>query len=107
MSQTWSPLDYAANAGFVPQLGASILEKLAPKPGERILDLGCGDGVLTERITASGAVVVGIDSSPEMVASAQARGLDARLMNANALSFEAEFDAVFSNAVLHWERDAD
>jgi SAM-dependent methyltransferase len=107
MSQTWSPADYAANAGFVPRLGASILERLAPRPGERIFDLGCGDGVLTERIAAAGAVVVGVDSSPQMVAAARLRGLDARLMSVTALSFDQEFDAVFSNAALHWVLDAD
>lgn len=107
MSQTWSPADYATNAAFVPQLGASIFDRLAPRAGERILDLGCGDGVLTERIAGAGAVVIGVDASPEMVAAAQARGLDARLMDATNLSFTSEFDAVFSNAVLHWVHDAD
>jgi trans-aconitate methyltransferase len=107
MTQIWSPADYATNAGFVPQLGASILERLNPQPGERILDLGCGDGVLTEKIAAAGAAVTGVDASPEMVAAAQARGLDARVMNAVSLSFLSEFDAVFSNAVLHWVHDPD
>jgi len=91
----------------VPALGAGILARLAPKQGERILDLGCGDGTLTVQIADLGASVVGVDSSPAMVAAARARGIDARLMNISALSFDNEFDAVFSNAVLHWVRDAD
>jgi len=78
---------------------------LAPRPGERILDLGCGDGVLTEKIAAAGAAVVAVDAGPDMVAAAQARRLDARVMDGQNLTFEREFDAVFSNAALHWMRD--
>lgn len=107
MSQNWSPATYAANAAFVPALGAPLIARLAPRAGERILDLGCGDGTLTAQIAATGAVVVGIDSSPEMIAAARARGLDARIGDATALTFAGEFDAVFSNAVLHWIDDAD
>jgi trans-aconitate methyltransferase len=107
MTHTWSPAHYAHNAAFVPALGADILDKLAPRAGERILDLGCGDGALTERLVARGARVVGVDASPEMLEAARARGLDARLMDATALTFDGEFDAVFSNAVLHWIHDQD
>ena len=107
MTQQWSPEAYGCHGGFVPALGAGILEQLAPAPGERILDLGCGDGVLTERIARSGATVIGVDSSPQMVAAARERGVDARLMDATTLTFHAEFDAVFSNAVLHWIDDQD
>jgi SAM-dependent methyltransferase len=78
---------------------------LLPQPGERILDLGCGDGALTEKLAALGGKVVGIDSSPEMIAVARKRGLDARMMDARSLTFENEFDAVFSNAALHWVKD--
>ncbi|HEX7941835.1 MAG TPA: methyltransferase domain-containing protein, partial [Gemmatimonadaceae bacterium] len=67
MTQRWSPVDYQKNAAFVPALGASILERLAPQPGERILDLGCGDGLLTRQIEERGATVVAVDASPEMV----------------------------------------
>ncbi len=83
-------------------LGNAIFEVLSPQPGERILDLGCGDGVLTQRLADIGASVVGVDSSPEMIAAAKARRLDARLLDATKLPFTNEFDAVFSNAVLHW-----
>lgn len=101
-SQTWSAEKYAANAAFVPALGAPALELLAPRPGERILDLGCGDGALTEQLAASGAEVVGVDASAELLEAAARRGLAVRQMNGHALSFDREFDAVFSNAALHW-----
>jgi len=103
--QHWSPDAYAANADFVPALGQPVLDLLRPQSGERILDLGCGDGSLTEKLVVLGAQVVGIDGSPEMIVAARRRGLDARVMDARALIFENEFDAVFSNAVLHWIRD--
>lgn len=101
----WSPTDYATNAAFVPELGRAVVELLAPRAGERILDLGCGDGVLTEMLIGFGAEVVGVDASPEMVAAAKARGVDARVMDGQALAFDGEFDAVFSNAALHWMLD--
>ena len=100
--QNWQARRYAATADFVPTLGTPVLELLNPQPGERILDLGCGDGVLTERIAAAGAAVVAVDAAPDMIAAAQARGLDARVMPGHELSFVGEFDAVFSNAALHW-----
>lgn len=106
--QRWDPERYARNARFVADLAAPLLELLRPRRGERIVDLGCGDGVLTARIAAAGADVVGVDSSPEQVAAARAKGLNARVMDGHALSFDAEYDAVFSNAALHWmKRPAD
>ncbi len=98
----WDPALYATHAAFVPALGGAVLDRLAPQPGERILDMGCGDGALTERIAAAGADVVGIDGDAAMVAAARGRGLDARLMDARSLGFDVEFDAVFTNAALHW-----
>ena len=106
-AQGWDPVRYDTNARFVSDLGAAVFEILAPQAGERILDLGCGDGALTEEIASSGADVVGVDASPDFVAAATSRGLDARTMNGHHLEFENEFDAVFSNAALHWMRDAD
>jgi trans-aconitate methyltransferase len=105
MTQSWNPTVYAEIGSFVPTLGAGVLEWLAPQPGERILDLGCGDGQLTAKIIAAGATVVGVDASPAMVEGARNKGIDARVCNAEALPFTAEFDAVFSNAALHWVRD--
>jgi trans-aconitate methyltransferase len=105
--QRWDPARYEQNARFVSDLGAPVLELLAPRSGERILDLGCGDGALTERIGATGAHVVGVDAAEPFVAAARARGLDARVMDGSRLTFEGAFDAVFSNAALHWMPDAD
>jgi len=102
--QHWSAERYAATAHFVPAFGAPVVELLDPQPGERILDLGCGDGVLTEKIARLGATVVAVDAAPDMVAAAKARGLDARVIPGQSLAFEGEFDAVFSNAALHWMR---
>ena len=105
--QHWSARRYAETARFVAELGAPVLELLAPCAGERILDLGCGDGVLTEKIVAAGADVVAVDAAPDMVAAARARGIDARVMQGQRLIFDHEFDAVFSNAALHWMHPPD
>lgn len=105
--QIWNPASYDKEARFVTDLGLPVMELLDPRPGERILDLGCGDGVLTAKLAAAGCPVVGVDSSGAFVQSARERGLDARLMRAEELAFDGEFDAVFSNAVLHWIKDVD
>jgi SAM-dependent methyltransferase len=104
-SQEWNATAYADHAHFVPALGQPVLDLLQPQPGERILDLGCGDGALTEKLVALGAQVVGVDSSANMIGAALQRSLDARVMDARALVFLNEFDAVFSNAALHWIKD--
>jgi trans-aconitate methyltransferase len=105
--QTWDPASYARNARFVSDLGSPVVELLAPRPGERILDLGCGDGALTKKLVDLGCEVVAIDSSAPQVEAARKLGLDARVMGAEDLPFHEEFDAVFSNAVLHWIKNAD
>ena len=101
----WDAADYARVGGFVAELGEAALDLLDPQPGEHVLDVGCGDGSLTQKIVERGATVVGIDNSLSMVAAAKARGLDARLMDAAELKFDAAFDAAFSNATLHWVLD--
>ncbi|MBL4692647.1 MAG: class I SAM-dependent methyltransferase [Magnetovibrio sp.] len=102
--QDWSPETYLRNAAFVPEMGASVLDLLNPQPGERILDIGCGEGSLSAKIQASGANVFAIDLSPEQVQGAQARGVEAHVMDGRDIDFDNEFDAVFSNAALHWMR---
>lgn len=101
----WDAADYARVGGFVPALGQAALELLDPQPGEHILDVGCGDGTLTLKIKQCGADVVGIDNNLSMIAAAKAKGLDVRLMDAAELKFAEAFDAVFSNATLHWVLD--
>jgi len=109
LANRWSPTDYARNAAFVPALGDAVLQLLAPRAGELILDVGCGDGALTQRIAAAGARVIGVDASPEMVEAARARGIDAFVADAEAMDLArfGRFDAVFSNAALHWMLDPD
>lgn len=98
----WDAGDYARVGAFVAKLGGAALDLLDPKPGERILDVGCGEGTLTKKISERGAVVLGIDNSPEMIAAARANGVDAVLLAAEDMQFFSEFDAAFSNATLHW-----
>lgn len=104
-TQEWNASRYAENANFVPELGSEVLKLLAPQAGQRILDLGCGDGTLTERIAQLGADVLGVDASEDMINTAQQRGVTARVVDGHQLPFDHEFDAVFSNAALHWMLD--
>jgi SAM-dependent methyltransferase len=83
----------------------AALDLLDPKPGERILDVGCGDGVLTKKIAERGAQVTGIDNSLEMISAARAKGVDALAVDSADMHFDAGFDAAFSNAALHWMLD--
>jgi trans-aconitate methyltransferase len=107
-AQIWNSQDYQENAGFVHGLADGVFEWLAARPGDCILDLGCGQGQLTQRIASTGATVVGVDSSAQMVSAARERGITAEEGRAEALPFAAQsFDAVFSNAALHWIRDQD
>jgi trans-aconitate methyltransferase len=105
--QKWSASMYDSNARFVGDLAKAAVDLLNPQLGERILDIGCGDGYLMQKIASQGAVVTGVDYSPELVAAAQARGLDVQHGNAEAIDFENVFDGAFSNAALHWMRRAD
>jgi SAM-dependent methyltransferase len=108
MAQTWDAKDYGKNAAFVHGMAGGVVEWLDARRSESILDLGCGDGQLTERLAATGAIVTGVDVSPEMLAAARSRGIEAREGSAESLPFaDHTFDAIFSNAVLHWVRDQD
>ena len=107
MPQTWDPDRYRTNAGFVAALGAPVVDLLAPLSGERILDLGCGDGTLTAKLAALGCDVLGVDASAAQVEAARKLGLAAHVADGEKLGFDREFDAVFSNATLHWLKDHD
>ncbi|WP_265570454.1 class I SAM-dependent methyltransferase [Sphingomicrobium nitratireducens] len=98
----WKAADYAGAGAFVPALGAPVVDLLAPQPGERILDVGCGDGALTIRLVEAGADVIGVDPNAELLAVAAERGITTHLAHAEAMTFSDEFDAAFSNAALHW-----
>ena len=100
--QRWDPSRYAEHGRFVSDLAGPLVELLAPLAEDDILDLGCGDGVLTAAIAARCRSIVGADASPAQVAAARARGVDARVCDGQALPFESEFDAIVTNAALHW-----
>ena len=105
--QRWDPARYAEHARFVADLAGPLVDMLAPQAGEDILDLGCGDGVLTAALAARCRRIVGVDSSPEQVEAARALGVDARVSDGHALPFEGEFDAIVTNAALHWMKRPD
>jgi len=106
---SWDTELYEAQHSFVWKMGEAMLAALGAQSGERILDLGCGTGQLTSAIAASGAEVLGLDASPEMIGQARQNfpGLQFTLQNAGGMQFDAEFDAIFSNAALHWMLDAE
>lgn len=106
-TEDWDPATYGRNARFVADYGKSLIDWLRPQAGEKILDLGCGDGVLTEELIASGADVVGVDASPRQIEAARRRGIRALVVDGHELAFSSEFDAVFSNAALHWMQRPD
>jgi trans-aconitate methyltransferase len=106
-STSWDPDNYARNARFVSELGEPLLELLKPEPGEVILDVGCGDGALTKKIAGYGATVYGIDTSYPQIQAAKKRGLRVLVMDGHQLSFKERFDAVFTNAALHWMKGAE
>lgn len=106
-AQTWNAESYARNARFVSDLGTPVLELLAPRRGERILDIGCGDGALTKKIAEAGCEVLGLDASPQLAQAARSLGLEVVVCDAHELDFVAAFDAAFSNAALHWMKEPD
>lgn len=107
LAQTWNPDRYRRNGGFVAAYGADVAALLSPQPDEIILDVGCGDGTLSRSLMECGATVIGIDSSPEQVAAARERGVDARCQDVCTMTDDNRFDAVFSNAALHWVTEPD
>lgn len=100
----WNATLYDNKHGFVAKYGEDVLGWLAPQHGENILDVGCGTGTLTSKIAESGAIVTGIDASPEMIEKATKAfpHIQFFVRDATDFSFEKKFDAVFSNAVFHW-----
>ncbi len=104
MSMQWNPDLYTNKHAFVYEYGASLIQLLAPQKNERILDVGCGAGQLAEQISKSGATVIGIDQSADMIQKAKSNypQLEFHVMDAANFSFKTPFDAVFSNATMHW-----
>lgn len=103
----WASGLYESKHSFVWQYGADCIELLSPQRGDRILDLGCGTGQLTQKIAASGAIAIGIDRAPTMIEQARKNypGLRFEVADARNFHFEEPFDAVFSNATLHWIKE--
>lgn len=104
---SWNVDLYNEKHGFVHQYGSQLVDLLNPKSGEYILDLGCGSGQLTKKISESSSHVIGIDSSEEMIKASQKLFPDIEFhhMGAESFAFEQSFDAIFSNAVLHWVKN--
>jgi trans-aconitate methyltransferase len=107
MDQTtsWDPQSYARNARFVSELGEPLLQLLEPQSEELILDLGCGDGALTAKLADYGCKVICGDSSLPQLQASKRRKLNAVVMDGHALGFKQRFDAVFTNAALHWMKE--
>ena len=102
VSQHWEKEKYEKNARFVSVYGEELIEWLNPQKDEYILDLGCGDGVLTKKITEYGCKVLGLDGSQKFIEATRKIGIEAIQGDAQNMKFENEFDAIFSNAALHW-----
>ncbi len=102
----WNPKEYNKHTRFVSELALPVVDLLAPECGEKILDVGCGDGTLAVEMQKRGAKVIGIDTSSEMVASCKEKEIEAHLFSVTDLPYKESFDAVFSNATLHWVKDA-
>lgn len=107
VSQHWEKEKYEKNARFVSTYGEDLIEWLNPQKDERILDLGCGDGVLTKKISEYGCKVLGIDGSWKFIEEARKIGVEAVQGDAQNMEFKNEFDAIFSNAALHWMTNHD
>ena len=104
MIQKWDPKSYAKDAAFVSIYGEELITLLAPIPGDKVMDLGCGDGFLTEKMAEMGCVVTGVDASAAQVGATEERGIKAVVGNGESLGLLDVFDGVISNAALHWMR---
>ena len=102
----WNPKTYNKHTAFVSQLALPVVDLLNPKEGEQILDVGCGDGTLAVEMERRGAKVIGVDMSAEMVQACRHNGIEAYVGSVTDLPYENVFDSVFSNAMLHWVKDA-
>ena len=102
----WNPKTYNKHTAFVSQLALPVVDLLNPQEGEKILDVGCGDGTLAVEMECRGAKIIGVDMSAEMIEACKSRGVEAYVGSVTDLSYDNEFDAVFSNAMLHWVQDA-
>ena len=102
----WNPNTYNKHTAFVSQLALPVVDLLDPKEGEKILDVGCGEGTLAVEIETRGAKVIGVDMSPEMIEQCQAKDIEAYVGSVISLPYDEEFDSVFSNAMLHWVKDS-
>jgi len=102
----WNPKNYNKHTAFVSQLALPVVNLLDPKKEEKIFDVGCGEGTLSVEIERRGAKVIGIDMSQEMIDFSKAKGLEAYVGTVTDLPYDSQFDGVFSNAVLHWVKDA-
>ena len=100
----WNATLYNEKHSFVAKYGEDVLGWLAPQKDEDILDVGCGTGMLTEKITEAGAIVTGMDASPEMINKAKQTysNIEFFVKDASNFSFDKKFDAAFSNATFHW-----
>ncbi len=102
----WNPNSYNKHTAFVSQLALPVVDLLNPQKGEKILDVGCGEGTLAVEIERRGAKVVGVDMSAEMIEQCQSKGIEAYVGSVTDLPYDEAFDAIFSNAMLHWVKDA-
>ena len=102
----WNPNTYNKHTAFVSQLALPVVDLLDPKEGEKILDVGCGEGTLAVEIERRGTKVIGVDMSAEMIEQCQAKGIEAYVGSVTDLPYNEEFNSVFSNATLHWVKDA-
>jgi trans-aconitate methyltransferase len=104
IEDNWDANLYDGKHSFVSKYGNRLVELLAPKQGEKILDIGCGTGDLANTLSKSGVEVVGVDKSENMVKQAHSKypSIQFMVQDVTNLEYQSEFDAIFSNATLHW-----